>query len=131
MRSLCHVENAAGKEINDSSLARHHFYFKSKIDTDNMEIEDLVVEGEPTATDAGAGGAPAPPAAGAPPQPAPKAPAKKAAGRGGPTTVKTLELRVASLEADNKVLTEQLKELMIAHRTKEAAAEAGTGAGTV
>ena len=35
VRSLCHVENAAGKEINDSSLARHHFYFKSKIDTDN------------------------------------------------------------------------------------------------
>ena len=123
VRSLCYVENAAGKEINDSSLAPHHFYFKSKVDTDNMEIEDLVAEGEPMATDAAAPS----PAAGAPPQSAPKAPAKKATGRGGATTVKTLELRVASLEADNKVLTALLEELMVEHRTKEAAAEATAG----
>ena len=35
------MKNAAGQVIDDTALAPHHFYYKCKIITDTMEIEDL------------------------------------------------------------------------------------------
>ena len=108
------MKNAAGQVIDDTALAPHHFYYKCKIITDTMEIEDLT-PADATSMEDAAPEQPAPTGGAAPPA------AKKAQrGAGGGTTVKQLELRVASLEADRKIIQSQMKELMVMLRTKEA-----------